>query len=117
MNTVSIKYVVLLICVMAISLGQILFKLSANALKESGSFLPLLFDPIFIVAVFLYGITTIGWVWCLQEIPLSNAYLFMSLAYVLVPLMGFLIFKEDLGIRYIISASLIILGILFSVIR
>jgi drug/metabolite transporter (DMT)-like permease len=117
MNSVTMKYCVLIICVMAISLGQILFKLSANAMKQSSSFIPILFDPVFIAAIALYGITTLGWVWCLQEVPLSHAYLFMSLAFVLVPLMGFFIFQEELGFRYILSASLIILGIMCSVIR
>lgn len=114
MNSLTIKYGVLILCILSISLGQIFFKLSANTLKTSSSLLALAFEPFFIAAIILYGITTIGWVWCLQEIPLSRAYLFMSLAFIIVPMLGWLFFGEVLHIRFFISASLIIAGILFA---
>lgn len=109
------KYFALIICVLCISAGQVLFKISANNLRDTASIWGLFLDPIFIVAVALYGLTTLGWVWCLQEIPLNRAYLFMSLAYVVVPILGLLFFKEILTTRYLISVLLIISGILCSI--
>lgn len=115
MNSLTMKYGVLILCVLSIALGQSFFKLSANALKASGSIFTLAFEPFFIAAIILYGITTIGWVWCLQEVPLSRAYLFMSLAFVIVPILGWLFFGEMLNVRFFISASLIITGIFVAV--
>ncbi len=109
------KYLALIICVICISAGQVLFKLSANSLRESVSIWGLFLNPIFILAVILYGLTTIGWVWCLQEVPLNRAYVFMSLAYIIVPVLGLLFFKEALTIRYLISVMLIMAGILCSI--
>jgi len=109
------KYLVIIICVFCIAAGQVLFKLSANNLRDTLSIWTLFFDPLFILAVLIYGLTTIGWVWCLQEIPLSRAYLFMALGYIVVPVFGILFFKEALTMRYFLSMLLIISGILCSI--
>jgi len=115
MSSLTLKYCILVLCVFGISTGHVLFKVSANAMKTSNSLLSLAFDPWFIVALALYGVVTIGWVWCLQEVPLSRAYLFMSLAFVLVPSMGWLVFGEAFTWKYLMGAFLIICGIIFSV--
>jgi len=114
MNSLTTRYCILFLCIFMIAAGQILFKLSANSLKGSDSFLKLIFEPVFISAIILYGITTLGWVWCLQEVPLSRAYLFMSFVFVLVPAMGYLFFGEPLNLKFILSACLIICGIICS---
>ena len=111
------RYIILVLCVVSTSLGHVLFKSTANTLKSLNSFWALAFEPVFISALFLYGITTIGWIWCLQEIPLSQAYLFMSLAYVFIPLMSWIYFGEIISAQYMISAGLIIAGILFAVMK
>lgn len=109
------RYLILLLCVLAMSFGNILFKSSANILKAEGSFLALVFEPVFIGALCIYGLSTIGWVWCLQDLPVSRAYIFMSLAYVFVPLFAWAIFGETLKLQHFISSFLIIAGILFAV--
>jgi drug/metabolite transporter (DMT)-like permease len=108
------KYLALIICVLCISAGQVLFKMSANNMRETAIW-GLFFDPIFIAGVVLYGLTTLGWVWCLQDVPLNRAYLFMSLAYIIVPVLGLLFFKEVLTFRYFLSVALIVSGILCSI--
>jgi drug/metabolite transporter (DMT)-like permease len=113
-NSLTLKYCILLVCIFAIAAGQILFKLSANTVKETNSILSLAFEPWFLAAILLYGCVTLGWVWCLQEVPLSRAYLFMSLAFVLVPVMGALFFGETLTWKFFLSALLIVSGIIFS---
>lgn len=110
------KYLALIICVLCISAGQVLFKLSANSLRDTVSIWGLFLNPIFIMAIILYGLTTLGWVWCLQEVPLNRAYVFMSLAYIIVPVLGLLFFKEVLTIRYLFSVILIVSGILCAVV-
>ena len=111
------RYTVLILCVLSTSFGHVLFKSAANTLKSLDATWQLAFEPVFIAALCLYGITTFVWIWCLQEIPLSQAYLFMSLAYVFIPLMSWLYFGEVISIQYMISAALIISGILFAVLK
>lgn len=111
----TLRYCILVLCVLSTSFGHVLFKTTANTSKTLNSFWQLAFEPVFISAVFLYGITTIGWIWCLQEIPLSRAYLFMSLAYIFIPILSWLYFGEMPNWQYFISTLLILSGIVFAV--
>lgn len=108
------RYLILLLCVLATSFGHILFKLTANILKEQGFYWMLAFEPAFMTAMLLYGLATIGWIWCLQDIPVSRAYLFMSLAYVFIPLLAWVCFGEAPKPQYIISTFMIVSGIIFA---
>lgn len=108
------RYFILVLCVLATSFGHILFKSTANILKAEGSFIALAFEPVFIAAMFLYGLATIGWIWCLQDIPVSRAYLFMSLAYIFIPLLAWACFGEAPKPQHFISIFLIITGIVFA---
>ncbi len=51
-------------------------------------------------------LTTLGWIWCLQELPLSRAYLFMALAYIFVPGLSWLAFGETPGWQYFLGTVL-----------
>ena len=65
-----------------IAIGQILFKLASERLVESGKGLYMvLFDPIMILALALYGGATIVWIYLLKSVPLSYAYSFMAVSY------------------------------------
>src|SRR5690348_13098346 len=101
------RYVILILCVLTTSCGNVLLKSAANTLKSLNSVWALAFEPTFLLAVLLYGITTLVWVWCLQEVPLSRAYLFMSLAYVFIPCLSWFFFGETISIQYVLSAFLI----------
>ena len=100
------------LCVLGLAVGQILFKLSAISLAESGSF----FDPktaaTLIAAMCLYGITSIAWVWMLQKIELGRVYPLMALAFVLVPLGSHFIFGEKFSPQYFVGVALIVSGII-----
>jgi drug/metabolite transporter (DMT)-like permease len=110
------RYFILVLCVLATSFGNVLFKTTANILKTHNSIVLLAFEPAFIAALIIYGITTLGWIWCLQDIPLSRAYLFMSLAYVFIPALSWMFFGEIPKLQYILSTFLIISGIVCAVV-
>lgn len=108
-------YFTALLCVFGIAAGQILFKLSAIALKKNSSFfhaetLVLLFS-----AFALYGITTIAWVWVLQKIDLGKAYPLMALAFVIVPIASYFILGERFHTQYFVGIIFIIAGIVMAV--
>jgi drug/metabolite transporter (DMT)-like permease len=97
-----------------LSSGQILFKIAAagiNSLGNHESFvLRLIYQPAFWGACFIYGVTTVLWVWLLTRMPMSIAYPFVTFALIIVPLLSSRFFAESLSIQYWIGASLIIVG-------
>ena len=77
-----------LICVCGIAVGQLLFKCTADSQSLSGSYLHPRTLLWLLSALLLYGITTFGWIWTLQQSPLSRIYPWMALAFVIVPLLS-----------------------------
>ncbi|MBM3609985.1 MAG: 4-amino-4-deoxy-L-arabinose-phospho-UDP flippase [Alphaproteobacteria bacterium] len=108
-------YFLLILCVLGLSTGQVLFKHSANILKTLDTPWKLAFEVPFIGALFIYGLTTLGWVWALQDIPLSRAYMIMALAFVIVPLLSFYFFSEPLTFKFGLGVVFIVLGVLLTI--
>jgi len=108
------NYVIIIIVVATLAIGQLLFKTVGVRLGDKG-FSALLHDRqtlmIFLSSLALYGVATLGWIWGLRQIPLSTAYLFMSLAFVLVPLAAWLVLGEPISTRFMYGTALIIIGI------
>lgn len=62
----------------------------------------------------LYGAATLVWIWLLSKMPLSQAYPFMALGFVLVPLASAYFFGEQLHLKYWAGMACIIGGILLT---
>ena len=117
MDNATLKWVhvaVIVACVLAIAVGQLLFKQAANALDvaermwHSRVFWPLG------IGVLVYASVTLVWVWVLQHVPISRAYPFMALTFVIVPAGGRWFFAETLGLPYALGIGLICLGVLLT---
>lgn len=104
------------------SSGQMLFKKTAisianyseNIGEAAGiidSVIRALQIPWFYLALVVYGLATVLWLYILQRIPLSIAYPFSALAMLVVPIFSFLIFKEKLSYSYFMGSILIVSGI------
>lgn len=102
-------------CVIGISVGQILFKASSKSFIYTGSYLSPKTLSLLLAALFLYGVTTIAWVWVLQKIELGKVYPYMALAFVLVPIASHFFFGENYSSNYYIGIVLIVVGILITV--
>jgi EamA-like transporter family. len=108
-------YFVAILCVFGMAIGQILFKLSASYLVKTGtffSFKPALF---LILAMSLYALTSVAWVWILQRIELGKVYPLMALAFIFVPIGSYLVFGETFHMKYIFGVALIVSGIFLAV--
>ena len=103
-------YVLLVTIALLLSAGQILFKQAAATNIEKPFHLALL-NSWMVAALFLYGFATGLWVWILRSTPLSIAYPFVALSFVLVPLGAHFLFGEQLTIRYASGVALIIAGL------
>lgn len=94
--------------------GQILFKQAALKWSQTGGILALLFNSWFILALTLYGVATLLWVLILRTTPLSLAYPFAALGFIIVPVASYLIFKEEISLSYIFGALMISGGIILT---
>lgn len=97
-----------------LSCGQILFKLAATDLPPITSIngiFSLFLNYWFWSAMLLYGTATLLWIIILQQVPLSRAYPFAALGFVVVPLVSWVLFKEPLNFSYAIGVFLIIVGL------
>lgn len=96
-------------------IGQLSFKRVAIEIAHVSGIGPIIrhlaLSPWFLIALALYGVATILWVLALRETPLSRAYVFVALAFALVPIGAAVFFHEVLGLRYVVGLLLIITGI------
>jgi len=104
-----------LICVLAISGGQLLFKQASMAIEQAGTWQSQ--HVIFLVglAFFIYGLTTLLWINVLRQIPLSRAHIFMSLSFVLVPVASHFLYGDLMSKGFIIGLFLVILGLIVAI--
>ena len=98
-------------CVIAISLGQLMFKKGAQELAFDSGWLGWLTNGWLIAALILYGLTTLAWIWILRHAPLNLAYPFMGLAFIIVPTLAWLLLGEPLHWRTLAGGVLILLGV------
>lgn len=103
--------VLTLICVLCISIGQILFKKASAGFELPLTWRSIVMNGWLIASLALYGITTLGWVWVLRNAPLHMAYPFMGLAFLFVPLLAWLAFNEPLHWKTFAGGLLILAGI------
>lgn len=110
-----INFGLCLLCTLAMSIGQILFKLAARQLEEqslTSAFIVNAWKNVYLLlALVLYGAATLLWVWVLRRVPLNVAYPFTALAFVVVPIASFLVLGEPMSERLIIGSALIVTGI------
>jgi drug/metabolite transporter (DMT)-like permease len=95
--------------------GQILFKLAAMGAPAKGPFperfFGLMQSSYFLSALAAYSALSIIWVWILTFTPLSRAYPFVALAFVLTPVLGGLLFAEPLTTRLAVGVAVILCGL------
>jgi drug/metabolite transporter (DMT)-like permease len=108
-------YLIAILCVIGMAIGQILFKISATSWSETHTF----FSPRTLVtllaAMALYAGTSIAWVWLLQKVELGRVYPLMAFAFVLVPIGSYFVFGERFQTQYFIGVMFIVIGIVVAV--
>ncbi len=105
-----LNYFVLLLCVLGLSSGHILFKLCGARMKDAG-LAGLLSFELFYAAILLYGAVSLLWIWTLQDIPLSRAYAFVAMSFVVVPVFSRIFLGEMMPFVFWVGTALIMSGI------
>jgi drug/metabolite transporter (DMT)-like permease len=94
--------------------GQILFKMAALRVTEGSiddRLAGLVQNWYFFAAILLYAGLSVLWVWILTFTPLSRAYPFVAMAFVLTPLLGVMVFGEPLDVRLILGLLFVLGGL------
>ena len=103
------------LCVLAISVGQVLFKLAASRVDASDPRTlasSLIANPPLLTALAVYGLATLAWVWLLRDRSLSGSYPLFALSFVMVAVMGRLFLGEALGLPVLAGTSLVVAGVI-----
>jgi drug/metabolite transporter (DMT)-like permease len=98
----------------ALAVGQLLFKSSAigvGGLPFPAMVAKIAFVPSFYAACLLYAAATVLWVWILTKLPLSTAYPFVGLSFVMVALAGWCFLGETPSIRGWIGVLMVAAGV------
>ncbi|HLY67235.1 MAG TPA: hypothetical protein VKU60_16985 [Chloroflexota bacterium] len=97
---------------LALPIGQTLFKFAAvyNERLSGSPLLRLVTNLPLIGAFAWYGLTALIWFYILTRVPLSLAYPFSIVGSGLVPLVGWLVFKEPLDWRFAAGYLLMLAG-------
>lgn len=108
---------VLVLCSYAAGIvgGQILFKMAAIQLAPANSMLErglmLLHNACFLVAMAIYLILSVVWVWILTFTPISRAYPFLALAIAVTPIVGGMMFEEPITLRLMLGLCAVVAGL------
>ena len=116
MNLTAIQLVQLISFSLMLACGQTLFKLSAStvpSLVTINGLMGLAFNPWFWAALTLYGAATLLYLYILQQVPLSVAYPFVALGFIIIPAISWALFKEPLSLYYGLGVILILSGLAF----
>ena len=108
----STTHFVAISCVLAIALGQVLFKKLAILFSLTKTVWSLPFVGIGMAAILIYLGASIGWIWLLQYEPLSRVYPYLALSFVIVPVASAFVFGDVLNLQYFVGVVLIVAGML-----
>ncbi|SDU34495.1 hypothetical protein SAMN05216296_3214 [Pseudomonas pohangensis] len=110
------QILLILASVIALSLGQVLFKIAAGSsgIQIFGYSIGMI-SPALIFALIVYGGATIMWLFVLQDVPLKVAYPFAGMAFFLVPVMSHFFLGEKISLNNIVGAAVICAGVWISV--
>jgi len=96
-----------------VAAGQVMFKMTGMRLADypTPPVQSAMLSPVFLGALALYGGATLLWVYVLRTVPLSYAYSFMALTFVIVPLMAHFWLGEAISPRYYLGMGLVLAGL------
>lgn len=107
------KYLLLLGSMALAVFGQLLLKqgVSSSSLSPTlSAIMRTLLLPKVFLGLAAYGVSAIVWLFVLQKFPLSVAYPAVSLTYVAIVILSFLLLQEPLTFLKMVGVSLIIVG-------
>lgn len=100
--------------VLSISIGQVLFKVAAERANAADTLYTRNVLTVLLAAVAIYACGTLIWVSVLRYVPLTVAYIFVSMTFAVVPALAIIFLHEQFSLMQLVGTALIISGILIS---
>ena len=116
----AMKYIVLtLVTTLLMATGQMLFKIGSTGKDFSSvaNIVKLLFSPTILLALCIYGGTTILWMYILSKVEINRVYPIQSLAFALVLILASVVFKEQIPANRWAGVAIIIVGVIVATFR
>ncbi len=114
-----INFILIISSVLLNALAQIFLKFGMmqitplnhkNNLIETSS--KIIFNPYIFSGLTSYGISIILWLWVLSKVEVSLAYPFQALGYILVTILAWLLFQEQINLLRICALVFICIGLI-----
>ncbi len=103
----------ILLSVSMSAIAQLLLKMGVQGVRAAGAFdagRAYLFSPLVIAGFALYGLGAFVWLYVLSRVPLSAAYPFVGIGFVLTMMFGVLLLGESLNTARLLGTLLIVAG-------
>ena len=98
--------------------GQLILKYAISRLSLDmsetgplGYYVRLFTTPIVLLGFFMYGLSSLVWLFILSKLPLSLAYPLVSMGYVLVVFFSWLLLREHVNVTRMVGVAVICLGV------
>lgn len=107
------NYILMLCNILLLAGGQFLWKIGMTKIGTwtPGTILDVIRSPYIIGGGIVYVLATVLWLFILTRMPLSIAYPFQSLAYVIGIFLGFSVFNETVTPTQWLGAAIMVFGV------
>ncbi len=102
---------------MALAVGQLLFKHVGDALRGrpvADAAYALARQPALYAALAIYGMSTLLWIWILTRVSLVQAYPWVAVGIIVVPILSRYVYHEVAGPMYWVGAALCAIGVVLT---
>ncbi|NIY83290.1 EamA family transporter [Vibrio hepatarius] len=105
--------VLLGIVIILMSFAQVSYKLAALSINDFDNPVSgVIFNFWFYISASISAIALGAWLVVIKYIPLSTAYPYQSLVYILTPVLSWLVFDEHVGLSYVLGLVIILFGLM-----
>lgn len=99
--------------VLLMSFAQVSYKLAAlNINNFDNPISGILLNVWFYISASISAIALGAWLVVIKYVPLSIAYPYQSLVYILTPVLSWVVFDERVGLSYVLGLVIILLGLM-----
>jgi uncharacterized membrane protein len=112
--------IIILTGILCASLGQVFWKIGMNAVGAIENFsisgiISMFINPLVILGLIMYGLSTVFWLIALSQKDLSYVYPFISLTFIIVLFLSYFVLKEQISTARIVGTIIIVGGLMIIV--
>ncbi|MDD1687203.1 EamA family transporter [Methanoregula sp.] len=117
----KMNVIAIILCgILCASLGQVFWKIGMNAVGAIDKFtvsgiISMFLNPLVILGLCMYGLSTVFWLVALSQKDLSYVYPFIALTFIIVLLLSKFLLHENVGMYRIAGTLVIICGLILVV--